>query len=138
MTPPSTAERRLCARDDTLERDAPPVLLTRPGRGCVKPPCVYVCVSQCRLLQPQVVYVRLLMHSAAINVARGGEKKKLCTSMHLFGFFRTSDSLFVSRRPRVRTRFVFNRTVRRFSFRVCPASNHLTSSLCCGLPRRQA
>lgn len=69
--------RGVCLRGAAEDRDAPPVLLTRPGQGCRKPPCVYVCVSQCPLLQPQVVYVRLLMHSAAINVARGGKKEAL-------------------------------------------------------------
>lgn len=76
------------ARSRPRECDTPRVLLTRPGLGWVKPPwnpCVYVRVSLCLLLQPQVVYVRVLMHSATINIARGG-KKKPCMLMHLFGF----------------------------------------------------
>lgn len=83
---PSTAERRLCARGRGGSRRTSSSPDTARGQGCVKPPCVCVCVSQCPLLQPQVVYVRLLMHSAAINVARGGGKRSSARRCICLGF----------------------------------------------------
>lgn len=46
------------AKESPVTAVHPRLSLTRPGQGWVKPLCVYVCVSQCPLLQPQVVYFR--------------------------------------------------------------------------------
>lgn len=71
------------------------------------------------------------MHSAAINVARGGKKEVLHVDAFVW-VFRVSDGLFVSSSRQMHAN-MYNKTVRRFFFVICPASNYLTSFLRRGL-----